>query len=70
MDTAQIMQQMILLFATIAIGYSLTKFRVFSDESRVHLSSGVLYIASPCTVLYSVLGTEPLLAKREAALLF
>lgn len=69
MNNAQILQQMVLLFATIAIGYILTRTRVFSGEARRHLSAVVLSIATPCTMLYSVLGTQPMLDKREALLL-
>ena len=69
MDTSQIFSQMTILFAILAIGFIAAKAKVLTPESNRHLSSLVLYVTNPCTILYSVLSADAALTKRELLLL-
>ncbi len=64
-DTSQIFNQMLLLFALMAVGYIAAKAGVMSPESNRHLSNMVLYIANPATILYSVLSGQAMLGIPE-----
>ncbi len=65
MDTAQIFNQMLLLFALMAVGFTAAKAKVLTPESSRHLSNLVLYITNPCTILYSVLSGQAMLGIPE-----
>ncbi len=65
MNTAQIFSQMAMLFAIIALGFVAAKARVLTAESNRHLTSLVLYITNPCTIVYSVLSGDAALSISE-----
>ena len=65
MDTAQIFSQMLILFLLMALGFLAVKTGVLTGDSNRHLSSLVLYITNPCTILYSVLSGKAMLTIRE-----
>ncbi len=51
---------MIKLFLILLVGCCCHKWKVFPDATQAILTRLVLYVATPCTILYSVLGSEKL----------
>ena len=54
MDMTQVINQMIVLFFMLAIGYICGKTKVFSRESNLTLSRAVIYIANPALIINTV----------------
>lgn len=69
MDITSVIAQMGILFAIIAIGYIAAKAGVFPEGTNKVLAQIVILISNPCSVLYSVLGSEGELTNREVLLL-
>ena len=68
-DLSAVIQQMTILFLIIGIGYAAAKAKLFPQNTNRALAQLVIYITNPCTVLYSVLGSERGLTNREVFLL-
>lgn len=58
-----------ILFLIIGIGYAAAKAKLFPPNTNRALAQLVIYITNPCTVLYSVLGSQRGLTNREVLLL-
>lgn len=69
MNLSSVFSQMGILFAIIAAGYVAAKCRVFPENANKVLAQLVIVISNPCTVLYSVLGSEGELTNREVLVL-
>ncbi len=54
MDMTQVINQMIVLFLMLTLGYICGKAKVFSQESNQALSRAVIYIANPALILNTV----------------
>ncbi len=54
MDMTQVINQMVVLFLMLAIGYICGKTKVFSEESNLTLSRAVIYIANPALIINTV----------------
>ena len=55
-----IFMAMIQLFLILIVGWVGQKCRVFPDGAQAVITKLVLYIATPCTILYSVLNNDNL----------
>lgn len=51
---------MIKLFLILVVGYVCHKVRLFPEQTQTVLTRVVLYVTTPCTILYSVLGSTDL----------
>ncbi len=69
MDLSAVIQQLGVLFLIIGIGYAAAKAKLFPKNTNRSLAQLVIYITNPCTVLFSVLGSERGLTNREVLLL-
>ena len=69
MNFSAVIQQMGILFLIIAIGYAAAKAKLFPQNTNRSLAQLVIYITNPCTVLYSVLGSERGLRNSQVLLL-
>lgn len=69
MDILSVISQMTILLAIIAVGYAAAKCCVFPEGTNKVLAQLVIVVTNPCTVLYSVLGSDRLLTNREVLLL-
>jgi len=58
MDILVIFNQMAVLFILLAVGFTVGKLKVLTPEGNKALTKVVLFIALPCTILSSVLGSE------------
>lgn len=58
-----------ILFGIIAIGFAAAKCRVFPEGTNKVLAQLVITVTNPCTVLYSVLGSDRILSNKEVFLL-
>lgn len=54
MDMTQVVNQMIILFFMLLIGYICGKAKVFTQESNLTLSRAVIYIANPALIINTV----------------
>jgi len=64
-----VIQQMGVLFLIIGLGYAAAKAKLFPANTNRALAQLVIYITNPCTVLFSVLGSERGLTNRQVYLL-
>lgn len=69
MDFSAVVQQLGILFLIIGAGYAAAKAKLFPQNTNRALAQLVIYITNPCTVLYSVLGSERGLSNRQVLLL-
>ena len=69
MDLSAVIQQMGVLFLIIGLGYAAAKAKLFPKNTNRALAQLVIYITNPCTVLYSVLGSERGLTNSEVFVL-
>lgn len=69
MDLQSVILQLGILFLIIAMGYGAAKAGIFPPGTNRVLAQLVIYITNPCTVLYSVLGSQRGLTNREVYLL-
>lgn len=58
-----------ILLAIVAVGFAAAKCRVFPEGTNKVLAQLVIVVTNPCTVLYSVLGSERILSNQEVFLL-
>ena len=66
MDMASIINQMLVLFFLLLIGYVAAKCRVITDAGNKVLTDLVLNVSLPCTILYSVMGGHATMSGLEA----
>ncbi len=69
MNFSAVIQQMGVLFLIIGLGYAAAKAKLFPANTNRSLAQLVIYITNPCTVLYSVLGSERGLSNNQVYLL-
>ena len=69
MNFSAVIQQMGVLFLIIGLGYAAAKAKLFPANTNRALAQLVIYITNPCTVLFSVLGSERGLSNRQVYLL-
>ena len=69
MNFSAVIQQMGVLFLIIGLGYAAAKAKLFPANTNRALAQLVIYITNPCTVLFSVLGSERGLTNRQVYLL-
>ena len=69
MDFSAVIQQLGILFLIIGIGYAAAKAKLFPKNTNRSLAQLVIYITNPCTVLYSVLGSQRGLSNRQVLIL-
>ena len=60
MNVTSIFMAMIQLFLILIVGWVGQKSRVFPDSAQAVLTKLVVYITTPCTILYSVLSNDNL----------
>lgn len=60
MDFTTIFMAMVKLFLILIVGYVCHKTKIFPEQTQSVLTRVVLYVATPCTILYSVLGSTQL----------
>ena len=58
-----------ILFLIIGLGFAAAKAKLFPKNTNRALAQLVIYITNPCTVLFSVLGSERGLTNREVLIL-
>lgn len=66
MDMVSIINQMLVLFFLLLIGYVAAKCHVITDEGNKVLTEVVLNVSLPCTILYSVMGGNATMSGFEA----
>lgn len=69
MNISLLVTQMGILFFTIALGYSGAKLGVTNSETNRQISQIVIKLTLPCTILYSVLGSEHILQVQDVLVL-
>ena len=68
MDMQAIINQMVVLFLLLALGFTAGKIRLLTEEGTKALSRIILHITTPCTVLNSVMSGGLEITGGEAAL--
>ncbi|HBG36360.1 MAG TPA: malate transporter, partial [Treponema sp.] len=48
-----VVQQVIILFVLIGIGFGLTKKKLFSEKTIAELTTFILYLVTPCVIIES-----------------
>lgn len=69
MDFTTIFMAMIKLFLILIVGYVCHKTNIFPEQTQTVMTRVVLYVTTPCTILYSVLGSTSLPDAKTIALL-
>ena len=65
LDFQSILTQMLLLFFMLALGYLVAKLGIMSKNATKDISNLVICVTNPCSVLFSVLGTEHVLSNPQ-----
>ena len=65
MNIAGIFSQMLILFATIAVGYAARKLKMVGEDFNKQLSNVVLNFTSPALILHSVISSERTLTNGQ-----
>ena len=60
MNVTSIFMAMIQLFLILIVGWAAQKCRVLPESAQAVLTKLVIYITTPCTILYSVLSNDDL----------
>lgn len=70
MDIHALIQQTVILFAIILLGYAAQKTRLLPEDSSKVISNLVINVTNPCTVLASVFSSGRLLSNGQTLLFF
>lgn len=68
MDIQALINQILVLFALILIGYAAQKAKLLPEETGKVISDLVINISNPCTILYSVFTSDRLLSNGQVLL--